>query len=77
MFIVTKDFAYGDTLTEADVKQIPWPQAAMPKGAFIDKDVLFPPGGKPRIILRQMDSSSRSWPRRSPNPARMRASRRA
>jgi pilus assembly protein CpaB len=55
VYIVTKDFAYGDTLTEADVRQIPWPQAAMPKGAFTDKDALFPPGQKPRIILRQMD----------------------
>lgn len=55
VFIVTKDFAYGDALTEADVKQIPWPQSSMPKGAFIDKASLFPEGAKPRVVLRQMD----------------------
>jgi pilus assembly protein CpaB len=55
VFIVTKPFAYGETVTEADVRQIPWPKAALPEGAFTDKETLFPAGSKPRITLRQMD----------------------
>ncbi len=56
VFIVTKPFAYGDVLTEADVRQIPWPKAAMPEGAFLDKAALFPEGAKPRLVLRQMET---------------------
>lgn len=55
VFIVTKPFAYGETVTEADVRQIPWPKAALPEGAFTEKEMLFPAGSKPRITLRQMD----------------------
>ena len=55
VFIVTKPFNYGDVLTEADVRLIPWPQSALPATAFTDKDVLFPAGGKPRVVLRQME----------------------
>lgn len=56
VFIVTKPFAYGETVTEADVRQIPWPKSALPEGAFTDKAALFPEGGKPRVALRQMET---------------------
>ncbi len=56
VFIVTKPFAYGDALTEKDVRVIPWPKSAMPEGAFIDKAALFPEGAKPRLVLRQMEA---------------------
>ncbi len=55
VYIVSKPFAYGDKLTEADVRQIPWPKAALPDGAFTDKEMLFPVGAKPRLVLRQME----------------------
>jgi pilus assembly protein CpaB len=55
VFVVTKDLNYGDTLTPEDVRQIPWPESALPVNAFTDEKVLFPEGAKPRVVLRQME----------------------
>jgi pilus assembly protein CpaB len=55
VFIVTKALNYGDALKPEDVRQIPWPQSALPKTAFTDGAKLFPAGAPPRLVLRQMD----------------------
>ncbi|PZR00537.1 MAG: Flp pilus assembly protein CpaB [Cereibacter sphaeroides] len=55
VYIVTKDLGYGDELKPEDVRQIPWPKAALPANAFTDEKVLFPVGAKSRLVLRQME----------------------
>jgi pilus assembly protein CpaB len=56
VYIVTKEFKYGEPLTEADVRPIPWPESAKPASAFTDLEVLFPEGADPRVVLRQLEA---------------------
>ncbi|MBT0955973.1 Flp pilus assembly protein CpaB [Alphaproteobacteria bacterium KMM 3653] len=54
VFVVNKDKAYGETLTNEDVSVIRWQEDSLPEGVFRDPKILFPEGKDPRIILTAM-----------------------
>lgn len=48
---------YGDTLAKEDVTAILWPQNALPEGAFLQYDALFPHDDTaPRYITRRIEA---------------------
>ena len=55
VFTVKRQIAYGETLTKEDVQIIAWPNNAIPEGAFQEGEVLFPPTGELRTVLRVME----------------------
>jgi pilus assembly protein CpaB len=55
VFVVNKPLNYGDELTKDDVQKILWQKSALPETIFSDEALLFPEGGQPRFILRQME----------------------
>lgn len=57
VYVTTKALKYGDRLTEEDVKTVPWPENAIPAGAFLDAEALFPiaSGDQSRHILRALE----------------------
>ena len=58
VFIAAKPLKYGDAMTTEDVKQVKWPENAIPEGAFLTTEELFPFGDdKPRYVLRAMEVS--------------------
>ncbi|MEL6919569.1 MAG: Flp pilus assembly protein CpaB [Pseudomonadota bacterium] len=50
--VASQPLRYGETLTDAVVKEIPWPEGDMPEGAFITTEELLGDGS--RIVLRPM-----------------------
>lgn len=55
VFVAKEQLTYGKELTEEDVREVNWPENAIPEGAFTDKEVLFPDEEKPRLVLRTME----------------------
>lgn len=56
VWVVARDVGYGEQVTAADFGHIPWPQDAVPAGAFTDREVLFPATAAPfRTVLRPME----------------------
>ena len=56
VFVVNKQMRYGQRLTKEDVKLVRWPEEAIPEGAFISEEELFPNGGQElRSVLRTME----------------------
>lgn len=56
VFVVNKRLKYGQQLTAEDVEQVRWPVAAVPEGAFVSMEELFPDGAdRPREVLRTME----------------------
>ena len=56
VLVVKKRFNYGQALTPADVRPVRWPTAAIPEGAFVSMEELFPEGAaRPREVLRSME----------------------
>lgn len=56
VFVAVDAIAYGRELTIEDVRQVNWPQDAIPEGAFTDVAQLFPvDNDEPRLVLRQME----------------------
>lgn len=56
VIVADRPLRYGETLTKDSVRTVRWPENAIPEGAFIDKDVLFPPElTDVRYILRTME----------------------
>lgn len=57
VFVATRTVKYGETLKPEDVRKVRWPEDAVPKGAFTDKSVLFPPElTDMRVVLRTMET---------------------
>ncbi|MEO0543321.1 MAG: Flp pilus assembly protein CpaB [Pseudomonadota bacterium] len=50
--VASQPLRYGEELTRSVVKEIPWPQSALPEGAFASTDDLLEDGR--RIVLRAM-----------------------
>ncbi|WP_050929854.1 Flp pilus assembly protein CpaB [Aestuariivita boseongensis] len=47
---------YGEILKPEAVRAVRWPEDAVPEGAFLSKDALFPNGNaEPRFVLRAME----------------------
>lgn len=56
VLVTEKPLRYGDPLTPEDVRLVIWPQEAVPEGAFLTMEELFPQGEDlPRIALRAME----------------------
>ena len=56
VFVANRQIRYGEPLTRADVRPIPWPEGAVPAGAFSDPAQLFPEDASEwRTVLRVME----------------------
>lgn len=56
VIVAERALRYGETLTKDAVRTVRWPENAVPEGAFVDKDKLFPPElTDARYILRTME----------------------
>ncbi|TNE66032.1 MAG: Flp pilus assembly protein CpaB, partial [Rhodobacteraceae bacterium] len=56
IYVAVKPLSYGDPLLPNMVKKIRWPNDAMPKGAFLTEEALFPEGPDvPRRVLRNIE----------------------
>lgn len=56
VYVVNKQVRYGQRLTLEDVKQVRWPLEAIPEGAFVSEEELFPRGTDIlRSVLRTME----------------------
>ncbi len=56
VYVVNKQMRYGQRLTPEDVKKVRWPKQAVPEGAFVSEEALFPKGTEVlRSILRTME----------------------
>ena len=56
VYVVKKQMRYGQRLTVEDVNTVRWPVAAVPEGAFVSEEGLFPKGLEiTRSILRTME----------------------
>lgn len=55
VFVAGKALKYGDLLTRDSVRQVKWPQNAVPEGTFTSAEDLFDDTKRPRIVLRAME----------------------
>ena len=56
VFVVERSLKYGESLTSEDVRQVSWPEDAIPEGAFTADNILFQDGEtRPRYVLRAME----------------------
>ncbi|MEO9818903.1 MAG: Flp pilus assembly protein CpaB [Paracoccaceae bacterium] len=56
VFVVDRSFKYGESMTAEDVRQVSWPEDAIPEGAFTADNILFQEGEtRPRYVLRAME----------------------
>ncbi|MEP3639898.1 MAG: Flp pilus assembly protein CpaB [Paracoccaceae bacterium] len=56
VFVVERSLKYGESLTSEDVRQVSWPEDAIPEGAFTADNILFQEGEtRPRYVLRAME----------------------
>lgn len=56
VYVATRKLRYGDTLKPDDVKEIKWPENAIPEGSFSEMAVLFPEGiEEQRLVVRAME----------------------
>ncbi|MCZ4258666.1 Flp pilus assembly protein CpaB [Sulfitobacter sp. PR48] len=56
VFVAEGPLKYGQRLTPEDVREVAWPENAIPEGAFTDYAVLFPENtDEPRVVLRAME----------------------
>lgn len=57
VFVTTRNLAYGEQVTKEDVKLIRFPKKAVPEGAFLKAEDLFPANeDRPRLVLRAMEA---------------------
>lgn len=58
VFVAERALKYGDPLTPADVREVHWPENAIPEGTFGTMEDLFPRGDEVyRVVLRAMEPS--------------------
>ena len=58
VYVATRALKYGDVLGPDDVREVNWPQDAIPEGTFDDLEVLFPAGNEEqRLIVRPMEEN--------------------
>lgn len=57
VFVAERTLAYGEPLTAEDVREVSWPEDAIPEGSFASHDDLFPKGDDVhRVVLRAMET---------------------
>jgi pilus assembly protein CpaB len=55
VFVAERELKYGELLKPEDVRQVRWPEDAIPEGVFIKEEVLFPENtDEMRVVLRSM-----------------------
>ncbi len=55
VMVANRALRYGETLAEEDVRAVRWPKSALPEGAFVAMEDLFPADAEPRFVLRTME----------------------
>ena len=56
VFVSDRTLAYGEPLSAEDVREVHWPENAIPEGSFASIEDLFPKGEQfPRVVLRAME----------------------
>ena len=56
VYVAEKPLKYGQQLKLEDIREVAWPQNAIPDGAFTDMAMLFPEGtDELRVVLRAME----------------------
>ncbi len=55
VYVVNKPVRYGQRLEKGDVRRVAWPENAIPAGAFLAEEDLFPAGQDLRTVLRAME----------------------
>ncbi|WP_405107398.1 Flp pilus assembly protein CpaB [Phaeobacter sp. BS52] len=57
VFIANTQLKYGERLTKEHIRTVRWPENAIPEGAFLTMDALFPPQypDDHRVVLRRME----------------------
>ena len=56
VFVAEKPLKYGQQLRPEDVREVAWPENAVPEGTFTDRAVLFPENNEDlRVVLRAME----------------------
>ncbi|WP_170416703.1 Flp pilus assembly protein CpaB [Ruegeria atlantica] len=56
VMVANRAMKYGERLAQEDVREVQWPEDAIPEGSFTDMAVLFPQDGNgDRFILRAME----------------------
>ena len=56
VFVAADALKYGQRLTRANVREVSWPENAIPEGAFTDIAALFPEStDAPRVVLRAIE----------------------
>lgn len=56
VFVVDRQFRYGEQMTAEDLRPVQWPVDAIPEGAFGSIEELFPEGGSTwRTVTRTME----------------------
>jgi len=56
VYVANGPLKYGQRLTREDVRQVKWPEDAIPEGTFIEEAALFPENSDNlRVVLRAME----------------------
>jgi len=56
VFVAERPLHYGEMLDVEAVRAVLWPENAIPEGAFVDREALFPAdNANPRFVLRTME----------------------
>ncbi len=56
VYVANRALRYGETLSEEDVRLVKWPEDAIPEGAFVGDNALFPENTDDlRSVLRTME----------------------
>ena len=56
VFVAVEPLKYGQQLRREDVRQVAWPENAVPEGSFVDEAELFPENSDDmRVVLRAME----------------------
>lgn len=56
VYVADRSLRYGETLKREDVRSVKWPETAIPEGAFVTEEALFPVDQPElRVVLRAME----------------------
>ena len=58
VYVAERALSYGEDLTAADIREVQWPEDAIPEGTFESMDALFPEGESVvRVVLRAIEKN--------------------
>lgn len=56
VYVASRPLKYGEVLRQDDVRKVRWPEDAIPEGAFLEIEALFPTDkSERRVVLRAME----------------------